>query len=261
MENKLIVSFIHEKLNEKSNPELLFKMLQSDKLQFLKNYGALMDLKILKLFKDESNSIILSYYYKFKSELLEKTKKRNTNDPQNTMSFVQKKQFNYFYFCKYLKNDKIGYMSEKSLSEKYPALYYQYIGKYRKDSEIKEKQNQIQERLNNTTIDKKEPLLSEFLLKIYDNQRTVEKMMEELEDQDENLEEMEDTTTDLLKRNEISFEEIQLFREEFYSLVEKMFVSGEDSNFDYNLVYSDKEIQNQVDRIQGFDEEEKYFDD
>ena len=263
---KIVNSLFNKKqflsVNDKTREQLL-ELYSSNKLDFLSYTGIYLSEEELNVFQGDKDFRVQIICSKLKCKVRENSKLNSYTTNIESISESQNKEvkaMRHLYFTKYLREDKTGYMSEDSLSEKYPNLFFQYVSQYRMEEEEEEEEGESEEEEMNDSKEKESLkvkegpqysnlLLSEFLLKVYDKQRVEQEVEEENGTKKSNEE----------AKEKITEEEKNMLRQEFESLVENLFIQGKDTQFDYSLVEKDNFIQKEFQRFLNQKEEEKYF--
>lgn len=167
--------------------------------------------------------------------------------------------------------EKGTYFSEEEMRLRNPLLYEYYIGQYLTEDE--------RESLN---VQSTEVLLSARLLQRVDRDACAEKLVEQLNQEEGQVEETDSDDEDsdqeemshfnvvssnkrwgienikLSQDPNVADRERRMLRKEFLQIMQQSFLAGKDEAFDYSSVDDDTNLD--VSNIQDLDDQEAYFD-
>lgn len=216
-------------------------ILSKSKSLFLERFWKHLELEDILYFRPYSNEYTVDFYLK------EIQKSKTSNSDVNRI-----KNRRYKAMQQLLSDGE--YFSEDEMKYRDPFLYEQMVGQYLTDDSLGAK------------VDKTDLRFSTILLKhidiiqehsVYDQQKETEEGQTEENESDDEESEMEEDD-DEVPRKKIPDTQKAYFKQEFLTIMQERFMSGQDEQFDYsevdnNIDYDDLEI------LQN-DEEEKYFD-
>ncbi|VDI82237.1 Hypothetical predicted protein [Mytilus galloprovincialis] len=228
-------------LCEEEKYKIADEILSKNKTKFLERYWKYLGIEDVVCFENCSSEYEIDFYLK------QIKKSKTTNFDKNRTKNRRLKAMQQLI-------SEGDYFSEEEMKYRDPFLYEQLVGQYLDDDEINDKVDKTDLRFS-TVLFKHIDILHEH--EAYKDQKDTEDgQMEEGESSEDEESEMEDEMDD--QKQLIPDEQKAQFRQEFLTIMQERFMSGQDEHFNYsevddNIEYDDLDILQKV-------EEEKYFD-
>ena len=253
------------KSQQRDDPELsveekisyLVDLLKNKPATFLSRFGRLLNDGHLTYFDGLDEPNIKQKLGEFRGRL----------NPKKARSTVKNRRYVHMLHLM----EKGTYFSEEEMRLRNPLLYEYYIGQYLTEDE--------RESLN---VQSTEVLLSARLLQRVDRDACAEKLVEQLNQEEGQVEETDSDDEDsdqeemshfnvvssnkrwgienikLSQDPNVADRERRMLRKEFLQIMQQSFLAGKDEAFDYSSVDDDTNLD--VSNIQDLDDQEAYFD-